>query len=189
MRDMSAISSFFCLAPRKNLLVAGSCVALWGVIGCGTQKAVQPTHAEDLSWLYPPSVVDSVRTGGDVGRDEGGGREKRVVRIKPVNVAADTAVAYLTRRNQTVGVKGYLIQVYNGNERQKAEYYKSRLEDKLYDRLGVEDLRVFVRYRQPYYKVRVGYFGTRIEAYEVFLRLRKGFPMITTLSRNDLILH
>ncbi|MCV9387913.1 SPOR domain-containing protein [Reichenbachiella ulvae] len=66
-------------------------------------------------------------------------------------------------------VDGFSIQIYSGNDRDKANDYKS----KAYELLETQSPRVI--YEQPNYKVRVGEYYTKLEANKDFNLLKNNF--------------
>jgi hypothetical protein len=67
-------------------------------------------------------------------------------------------------------IPGYTIQVYTGSNRQLAFQIKDKLAE-TYPNLDVE-----VQYKQPNFTVRIGKFLERIEAYEIYVGVKKLLP-------------
>lgn len=67
-------------------------------------------------------------------------------------------------------LKGYRIQIYSGNKKQPANQARSTFT-RLYRKK-----KAHIDYEQPYYKVRVGDFRTKIEALNFKNDLTKHFP-------------
>jgi SPOR domain len=67
-------------------------------------------------------------------------------------------------------LKGYRVQIYSGNKRQPANQARSTFS-RLYRKK-----KAHMDYEQPYYKVRVGDFRTKIEALNFKNDLIKHFP-------------
>jgi hypothetical protein len=67
---------------------------------------------------------------------------------------------YKTYNNKNDVADGYRIQISFSNDRQEAYNNKSKLYKDL------PDEKCYVEYEQPYYKLRVGDYATRLEAYD-----------------------
>lgn len=67
-------------------------------------------------------------------------------------------------------LKGYRIQIFSGNKRQPAKNEKSKFIN-LYRKVKAYEV-----YQQPYFKVRVGNFKTKLEALKFQQELLKYFP-------------
>ena len=79
----------------------------------------------------------------------------------------------LAQRNERVleeqGILGYTIQVYSGPSRGKSE----EIRDELLLRFDEKTKR---GYDRPNYKVKIGEFLTKMEAYELYLLLKDDYP-------------
>ena len=78
-------------------------------------------------------------------------------------------------------IPGYRVQVYFGSDRKKANEIKTGLLQKH------SDLPAYVMYQQPHYKVRVGDYRTRIEAYKLSRQLSAEYPS-AFIVRDDIAL-
>ena len=67
-------------------------------------------------------------------------------------------------------LEGFRVQIYSGNKRQPAKQARLRFSQKFKDVKAYED------YFQPYYKVRVGDFKTRLEALKIQKEIIEFFP-------------
>ncbi len=87
---------------------------------------------------------------------------------KGVVIHADSRLAVLTRkyRNVQLGVirsgQGYRVQIYNGNDRQKATSIKVDFMRRF------PKTRTYLTYVQPQFRVKVGDFRSRAEAAEMY---------------------
>lgn len=80
------------------------------------------------------------------------------------------------RLNEKNGIDGFRIQIYSGSgssAREKAhaveeEFYQSYPE--------ITNCPVYIDYRQPYFRVKIGDFRTKNEAYFVFQQIKEDFP-------------
>lgn len=67
-------------------------------------------------------------------------------------------------------VQGYRIQIASGSSRDAIYKVKSAFYAKF------PDLRPDIVYQQPYFKLRVGYFRSKLEAYDQLLQVREHYP-------------
>jgi len=93
----------------------------------------------------------------------------------PSVVIADPRLQELVEKhkelNQRGKGKGYRVQLYFGSDKTKANEVKSKFLT-LYGR----ETRAYDPYDQPNFKVRVGDFRTRLEAYKFLKEIREHFP-------------
>ncbi|UZR92555.1 SPOR domain-containing protein [Chondrinema litorale] len=90
-----------------------------------------------------------------------------------INYDLDQSAVLLAQRNRRIleeqGIVGYTIQVYSGTSRGKAE----DIRDELLVRFDEKTKRAYDR---PNYKVKIGEFLNKMEAYELFLLLKDDYP-------------
>lgn len=92
------------------------------------------------------------------------------LRAQQVHVTSFSALDSLVARNielnkSTNGIQGYRVQIFFGSERKNATDAKAKLLQLL------PDEEVYLIYQQPYFKVRVGDYRTRLEAEAVYRKL------------------
>jgi hypothetical protein len=75
---------------------------------------------------------------------------------------------YVDSRNGKI--KGYRVQIHFGGEKIKAKDVKSRFLTKY------PDMRAYDSFETPYFKVRVGDFRTKLEAYKFLKEIQDVFP-------------
>lgn len=86
-------------------------------------------------------------------------------------VIKDSRIDKLNKAYKTdYKLRGYRVQIYSGNKRQPANEARSTFS-RLYRKK-----KAHMNYEQPYYKVRVGDFKTKIEALKFKNDLTKHFP-------------
>lgn len=86
------------------------------------------------------------------------------------NVQMDTLMSALYEFNKTVkSVQGYRISVYSGSDRQEAQKIENNIERNLQERAEMS-------YDKPNFRVRVGSFIQRLEAYKTYKKLHKVYP-------------
>ena len=91
--------------------------------------------------------------------------------ITEINVIKDDRIDEVKQSyHSTFKLKGYRIQIFSGNIKKEAN--KIRLKfTQLFD-----ETETYSVYEQPYFKVRVGNFKTKIEALEFKIELTEEFP-------------
>ncbi len=71
---------------------------------------------------------------------------------------------------KVAAAKGYRLQIYTGTKQKPAHQIKAQLKTQF------PDLAVYVKYQQPYFKVRVGNCFTKIEAWRLKKQLAEQYP-------------
>lgn len=85
----------------------------------------------------------------------------------------DTLIERNIESNKTInGIQGYRIQIFFGSERKAASDAKSK-----FMQLN-PDYEVYLIYQQPYFKVRVGDFRTKLEAQALFKKVLPEFERV-----------
>ena len=143
-------------------------LALLAVTGCAllSPSSSSTTYNEDLSSERPSveavAQVDSIE-----------------VEEKPQDVAPshdqtseiDNKLQAITTQNRTSRTAaGFTIQVYSGTSREQASQAKAKVYK------IIPNSRPETKYEQPIYKVRVGEFGDRLEAQNLYAELVGNFP-------------
>jgi hypothetical protein len=70
---------------------------------------------------------------------------------------------------QPLSSEGFRVQIFSGSDRSGAYTAQARFQDKY------PELRTYISYREPDFKVRVGDFRTRLEAEKMMQELRRSF--------------
>lgn len=78
--------------------------------------------------------------------------------------------------NSTYSSLGYRVQVYNGSNRSDAYIAQAKFQDQY------PNIRTYITYREPNFKVRVGDFRTRLEATKMMQELKQWFPLMFIIS-------
>ncbi len=85
----------------------------------------------------------------------------------------DTAIQKNIDKNKIANViDGYRIQLFSGSERNNANALKTKFL-KLYP-----ETPAYLIYQQPYFKLRVGDYRTKIEAQNIFYKLQDDFGQV-----------
>jgi hypothetical protein len=94
-----------------------------------------------------------------------------------VKVKSDPSVDSLIERNIEAnkaanGIQGYRVQIFFGSERKAANDAKTKFLQMM------PEEEVYLIYQQPYFKVRVGDYRTRLEAEAVYRKLLYDFEKV-----------
>ena len=142
-------------------------VAFAGITGCTLLSPTGSTNKynEDLSHQRPRVEVSNI---------EEAPIDEKVDDVTPSHdqtVEIDNKLNDITSHNKTSSTApGFTIQVYSGTSREQASQAKALVYKTL------PKSRPETRYEQPIYKVRVGEFGDRLEAQNIYAELLKEFP-------------
>lgn len=82
-----------------------------------------------------------------------------------------TLVTKHTEANAKMKKKGYRVQIYFGADKAKAKEMKARFLARFAD-----EARAYEIYEVPNFKIRVGNFRTRMEAYRFLKKIKDEFP-------------
>lgn len=69
-------------------------------------------------------------------------------------------------------ISGYRVQIYFGSQRAQANEVRSQFS------ILHPDIETYLIYQQPYFKVRVGDFRTRLEAYKLYRQIQKEYSSV-----------
>jgi hypothetical protein len=88
-----------------------------------------------------------------------------------INIIRSRSIDSLVNRHKSLNeqkktVPGYRIQIYFGSQRTKANETKASFMQKY------PDYNAYIIYQQPNFKIRVGDFRTRLEAYRLYKELQ-----------------
>ena len=151
-------------------LIIVSLLGITGMAGISSCAVLSPTtkttsYNEDLT-MHRPKVeyVDSTKVTPT--------QEKRDIRPTHDQTAAiDKKINGITSKNAaSKTAQGFTIQVYSGTSREEASQAKAKVYKIL------PDSRPETKYEQPIYRVRVGEFGDRLQAQNVYAELAEEFP-------------
>lgn len=96
---------------------------------------------------------------------------------KLVKVQTDASLDSLVERNieankSANGIQGYRVQIFFGSERKAAQDAKTKFLQMM------PDEEVYLIYQQPYFKVRVGDYRTKLEAEAVYRKVLPDFEKV-----------
>ncbi len=155
-----------------------SLVFFVAIAGCVTKPASMSSvdFDEDLS-VYRPSYSDSVKV--KESKNQASAKNPETItyntpNIKPSNdvtASLNTFLDSLSQRNRQYDFyTGYTIQVYSGQERQRA----TEIKDDVY--MVLPDGKPAVHFESPFWKVKVGKFYNTMEAQKTFVKIKAEFP-------------
>jgi hypothetical protein len=85
----------------------------------------------------------------------------------------DTLIERNIEENKTAnGIQGYRVQIFFGSERKAAHDAKTKFLQMM------PEEEVYLIYQQPYFKVRVGDYRTKLEAEAVYRKLMQDFEKV-----------
>ena len=131
-------------------------------------------YQEDLSNFRDEvrvNLTESVNANPDLDRIEYVGDTEKALPENDITSQINALLDSMTVRNQEIRyVQGYTIQVYNGTSREEAHWSEKRIYQ-IYD-----DADPVIKYVQPNFKVKIGQYTDRLEAQQVYMKLKKDFP-------------
>ena len=131
-------------------------------------------YEEDLSVLRP-SYLDSVSTGNKY-------REKEKIdtladiTIEPeydVTAEINNFLEQFSEKKKNEDIRLYTLQIFLGSEREDASFYRNKARDIF----GTEEVKML--FEAPFYKVRIGRFANRMEAYRDLCRAEAIFENVS----------
>jgi SPOR domain len=140
------------------------------MMSCVAQKASDKPYYESLSEVrprvtVPPDTASSTSTTVSVIDAQ------PVSFTKTVNEKVDVVLDSIDRFNLTRrSVDGYTIQIYSGQNREEAMNTKKKMTTDL------PELTANLQYQQPKFRVTVGKYYSKLEAYQDLSTLRSIFP-------------
>ena len=163
------------IAKKINIALLVFFVA---IAGCVTKPASMSSvdFDEDLS-VYRPNYSDSVKVKENKNHSSTDKPETvtySTPNVKPshdVTASLNTFLDSVSHRNREYAYyTGYTIQVYSGQERQRA----TEIKDDVY--MFLPDAKPAVHFESPFWKVKVGKFYNTIEAQKTFVKIKAEFP-------------
>lgn len=137
------------------------------LMSCVAQKKSDKPYYESLSDVRPRVTVpvDSIPNTPAVTPEI-----KEVAFTKTVNEKVDLVLDSIDRFNlMRRSVDGYTIQIYSGQNREEAMNIKKKMSTDL------PDLTANLQYQQPKFRVTVGKYYSKLEAYQDLTKLRQNF--------------
>jgi len=157
------------LRLRQDFLLSYiNTLPLLAVTGCAllSPTTKSTTYNEDLSSQRPR--VEAIAQVDSIQVEE---KPEDVVPTHDQTAEIDTKLQAITTQNRTSRTAaGFTIQVYSGTSREQASQAKARVYK------IIPDARPETKYEQPIYKVRVGEFGDRLAAQDLYAELVGNFP-------------
>ena len=150
--------------------ISGTWLFIHLLMSCVAQKTTDQPYHESLFDVRPrvTAPADTMASSNPVlvARET-----KPVSFTKTVNEKVDVVLDSIDRFNLTRrSVDGYTIQIYSGQNREEAMNTKKKMTTDL------PDLTANLQYQQPKFRVTVGKYYSKLEAYQDLSRLRTIFP-------------
>ncbi len=139
-------------------------------MSCFAQKTNDKPYYESLADLRPRVTVpvDSARTTTNTTSVKQ--EAKQVSFTKTVNTKVDFVLDSIDSFNlMKRSVDGYTIQIYSGQNREEAMNIKKKMST------NIPDLNANLQYQQPKFRVTVGKYYSKLEAFQDLNKLRKVF--------------
>jgi hypothetical protein len=154
------------------LLVSALVLSACSLFQKSTGPSYPSTYSEDLSYLRQGLFQET-----EVAISEESSSTPRPVFVQPqqdVNRRIDMILDTLKTRNAERGfLEGFSVQVISTRSRTEATEIRNQIVK------DFEELRPEISYDQPNYKVKIGFFNDRLQAYEVYSQLPKqDFPYL-----------
>lgn len=81
--------------------------------------------------------------------------------------------------------EGYRIQIYQGKDEVEAE----KAEDQAKELEDFKDISIYLTYNSPNFRVKVGDYTDRVEAYKAYIALKEIFPNALLVQENQVELY
>ncbi|MCG8474259.1 MAG: SPOR domain-containing protein [Cytophagales bacterium] len=138
---------------------------------CAPQKQLRRTsYSEDLSSYLPNLQAEAAKVEMKHKPSLDSVREERAP-IGTINESLEKQYEIFAMRNIGKASTYYSIQIYSGEDRGRANAARSKLI------LNFPHLRPVLQWQSPIYRVRVGRFYDRLDAYKMLSEIRKVFPL------------
>lgn len=138
------------------------------LMGCVAQQKSDNPYYENLADVRPrvAAPADTTLSASVTPKEI-----KSVAYTKTVNEKVDAVLDSIDRFNlMRRSVDGYTIQIYSGQNREDAMNAKKKMTTDL------PNLTANLQYQQPKFRVTVGKYYTKLEAYQDLTKLRESFP-------------
>lgn len=139
-------------------------------MSCVAQKTNDTPYYESLFDVRPRVTVPADSAPVNANTAVVTKEPKPVSFTKTVNEKIDVVLDSIDRFNLTRrSVDGYTIQIYSGQNREEAMNTKKKMATE------IPDLTANLQYQQPKFRVTVGKYYSKLEAYQDLTKLRKSF--------------
>ncbi len=106
-------------------------------------------------------------------QDKNNGGKMDIIQDPMLNVLVDKSI----RINEKEGLNGFRIQIYSGSDQNAREKLTQLIEDFQTAFPEFDGSLIYTEYQAPYFKLRIGDYRNKNEAYEFFHQVRKKFPV------------
>ena len=141
-------------------------------LGCGPAKSQSKKDKKSKDEKYQEDI-SSYRLKYDVKKDtslEHGKKNDPVVPQKDVSKNLNAKLDSVYRKNNVKSTQGYRVLVYNGKNQSEVKSIKTQIYQIM------PDADIYIDYKAPNQRVKVGNCLYRLEAYRLYGTLKKTFP-------------
>lgn len=157
-------------------------MGLFWIVGCKagnntvvSKKSNSTTVSETWRPRFVPEVVANAASTS--------ANSSEISASNSINLQINTLLDSIAYYNKFIDkAMGYRVIVYSGINREDA----NKVKEKIYKRFP--DIDVYMTYKQPSFKVKVGDFFTRLEAQKMYNQLRNNFPNVLVIE-DEIIIH
>lgn len=156
------------MTTSKQVILSG--LLIHSLMSCVAQKTNDKPYYESLFDVRPRVTVPLDSAPNTANTAVVTKESKPVSFTKTVNEKVDVVLDSIDRFNlMRRSVDGYTIQIYSGQNREEAMNIKKKLSTDL------PDITANLQYQQPKFRVTVGKYYSKLEAYQDLTKLRKSF--------------
>lgn len=172
---------FFVFTKTKQKLRMVLIILLISHVGCTPKIQFSSAYEEDLSIHrpdYPAPVYNLVSSENSIQKSE----NLNIIPTHHIKDELDSVLhSIILSKKHVRFINGFSIQVYSGNNRDKATLVKRKVQS------ISKDFKPKIKYSQPNYKVKVGKYFSRIEANKDLVVLKKKFKQALLVPAKILI--
>jgi hypothetical protein len=156
------------MTTSKQVILSG--LLIHSLMSCVAQKTNDKPYYESLIDVRPRVTVPADSAPNSTNTMVVKKEAKPVTFTKTVNEKVDVVLDSIDNFNlMRRSVDGYTIQIYSGQNREDAMNTKKKMATE------IPDLTANLQYQQPKFRVTVGKYYSKLEAYQDLTKLRKSF--------------
>jgi len=152
----------------KQVILSG--LLIHSLMSCVAQKTSDKSYYENLMDVRPRVTAPIDSAPNTTNTIVVAKQSRSATFTKTVNEKVDMVLDSIDRFNlMRRSVDGYTIQIYSGQNREDAMNTKKKMATE------IPDLTANLQYQQPKFRVTVGKYYSKLEAYQDLTKLRKSF--------------
>ena len=153
---------FFHIVFLTSLIIAGSCASV------KPQKHKKYKFDDDLTNFRPSyQISDTLYQAVNIKLID-----TLIIPEKHINSSLDAVLVRISENNKDLKIPVYRVQVFSNIDREKAKQAKRDVYQKFLD------VDVSIDYYSPNFRIRVGYFIHRLNAYRMYIALKDDFKNV-----------